>query len=93
MTQINSFGFNTEDPVPTPEPTPDVKNVVASVNEKIDNVIKNGGIVEISDVGKKEYMAAVHHYSTERNNGTLRLELNDGVIKAINLKSSNDTEL
>ena len=94
MTQINSFGFNTEeDLVPAPAPAPVVKNVVSSINEKIDNIIKNGGSVEISGVGKKEYMAAVHDYSTERNNGTLRLELNDGVIKAINLKSSNDTKL
>jgi hypothetical protein len=93
MTQINSFGFNTDKIEEDPAPAPVVKNVVSPVNEKIDNIIKNGGSVEIGGVGKKEYMAAVHAYSTERNNGTLRIELNDGVIKATNLKSSNDTEL
>lgn len=97
MTQINSFGFNTgkieEDPVPAPAPV--VKNVVSSVNEKIDNIIKNGGSAEITNSGAKEFNEVYDRYKKERRAKIIKISFDDNskTITVTNLQSSNDTEL
>ena len=79
------------DPKPVPAPAPQTENSVAAVISKIERVLATGGSVTVSGA-KKEFMAAVSRFTNERNDGSLRISLEDGIITATNLKK-NDTKL